>query len=426
MKDLPEKLGKYDILGEAGRGSMGVVYHGHDPFVDRKVAIKVLLAPEAAEADTSRARRLFFNEAQAAGALDHPNILRVYDAGEVDGQPYMVMEYVEGAENLRPYCRPDNLLPVPRVLELMAECASALDYAHQRGVTHRDIKPANLMLTPAGMVKIVDFGIAQRTTTDRTQILGVAGSPRYMSPEQARDEKITPQSDLYSLGVVMYELLSGQPPHRASELPSLMYKLLHEEPVPLDMLRPDLPERVAAIVHHALAKDREARYRSGAELQADLLQFLRAEGGADALGEDQQLALLRDLPLLAELRDADLQALLKAGAWERRPPGDTLTVQGRHDQALLFLVKGRARVERDGTQVALLEAGSCVGEMAYLTGSARSATVTTLTEAEVLRIAEPLSRWAALPLQLRLGRALQQVLAERLAAATRALAARQG
>jgi serine/threonine-protein kinase len=186
---------------------MGAVYIAHDPVVDRKVAIKVaMINADDIGGNLRTVRQLLFNEAQAAGALVHPHILTVYDAGDADGQFYIAMEYVEGAKTLRSYTRPDRLPPVETVLRLMGQCADALDYAHGRGVTHRDIKPANIMLTNKGDVKICDFGIAQRTHAELTQVLGWFGSPLYMAPEQARDGPVTSQSDLFSLGVVIYEL----------------------------------------------------------------------------------------------------------------------------------------------------------------------------------------------------------------------------
>jgi len=187
MEEIPEKIGKYDITGIAGKGAMGVVYIGHDPFIDRRVAIKVSLNEDMEEDshEALQARKLFFNEAKAAGALDHPHILRIYEAGEsTEGQPYIVMEFVEGAGDLKAFCKPDNLLPIDKLVDYFIQAADALDYAHQHGITHRDIKPANIMLTAKDEVKLCDFGIAQRTRSDQTQILGWFGSPLYMSPER--------------------------------------------------------------------------------------------------------------------------------------------------------------------------------------------------------------------------------------------------
>ena len=178
-EELPKKIDKYTIVGIAGRGAQGIVYEGHDPFIDRAVAIKVW-SREAAPGDVEEEewlRRLFFNEAQAAGNLDHPNILRVYDAGESDEQPYIVMELLQGSRNLRWHCTPKKLLPIVEVVSYVRDCALALEHAHANGVVHRDIKPANIMLTAQGDVKIVDFGIADRQRPDATRVGNSQGSP---------------------------------------------------------------------------------------------------------------------------------------------------------------------------------------------------------------------------------------------------------
>ncbi|MGH9890616.1 MAG: serine/threonine-protein kinase, partial [bacterium] len=282
MQELPAQIGKYQILGLAGEGAMGAVYIAHDPVVDRKVAIKVATISEHEFGGNLRTvQRVVFNEAQVAGGLDHPQILRIYDAGEADGQFFIAMEYVEGAKTLRDYTRPDRLAPVESVLKLVGQCADALDYAHRRGVTHRDIKPANIMLTTAGDVKICDFGIAQRTQTDATEVMGLLGSPLYTSPEQARDATITPQSDLFSLGVVLYELLTGTRPFAASDIAGVLYNILHKDPEAVTALRPELPKRLDAIVKRALAKETGARYGSGAEMAADLAHVLVDQGRSE-------------------------------------------------------------------------------------------------------------------------------------------------
>lgn len=420
------KLGKYDIIGEAGRGNMGVVYLGHDPFVDRKVAVKVMnRAGDPHDPVAQRARKLFFNEARAAGSLDHPNILRIYDAGEVDGQPYMVTEFVEGAATLRPYCIGEReLLPVERVLELMIQCASALDYAHRRGITHRDIKPANLMLTLDGTIKVVDFGIAQRGLGGNTQVMGVAGSPRYMAPEQARDEPVTSRSDLYSLGVVMYELLTGHPPFAATSIPALLARVLNEPPAPLEATRPDLPPVVARVVYTALEKDPERRFESGAAMEAALKAALTAIGsGLPDLSEAQRMEALTALAFFRSFPAADVAAVYRVGTWQQFGPGTDLIIEGERDHGVYFLVLGKVRVSRQGRPLAELPAGTCFGEMAYLSGGARSATVTATEPVAVLHLETPLGDWASLPVQVRFTRAFQQVLIARLEATSGRLAA---
>jgi serine/threonine-protein kinase len=294
MSDHPDKIGKYDVIDVLGRGAMGVVYRGHDPYVDRPVAIK--LATNADADNEGVARRLFINEARSAGRLDHQNVLKVYEAGEDNGQPYMVMEYIDGGDTLRNYCRKEVLLPVPTVIRIIRQAADALDYAHRSGVLHRDIKPANIMLTKDGVAKLGDFGIARRMGADQTQIVGWFGSPLYMSPEQARDAEITPQSDLFSLGSVFYEMLTGTPPFAAKGLTGLIQKVCHEDPAPLTALRPDIPEQLWPIVRKLLEKDIKRRYKTGGELVADLDGLLGDVRNLPLmLTDEQKIAKLGDL-----------------------------------------------------------------------------------------------------------------------------------
>jgi len=304
MNEHPRKIGKYDVIDVLGRGAMGVVYRAHDPYVDRPVAIK--LATHADADNEGVARRLFINEARSAGRLDHPHVLKVYEAGEDAGQPYMVMEYIAGGDTLRNYCRVDTLLPIPTVIRIIRQTADALDYAHRHGVLHRDIKPANVMLTKDGNAKLGDFGIARRMGADQTQIVGWFGSPLYMSPEQARDAEITPQSDLFSLGSVFYEMLTGTPPFAAKGLTGLIHKVCNEDPVPLREVRPEVPEQLWPIVRKLLEKDLGRRYRTGGELVRDL----------DALLEDA-----RNLPLVLD-DDQKLQRLADPKSVPPAPPAE--------------------------------------------------------------------------------------------------------
>jgi len=270
MADQPSKIGKYDVVDVLGKGSMGIVYRGHDAYVDRPVAIKLATNTDADDESASMAKRMFVNEARSAGRLDHPNVLKVYEAGEENGQPYMVMEYIAGGDTLRSYCKPDQLLPIPTVVKLIREAADALDYAHNQGVLHRDIKPANIMLTQDGVAKLGDFGIAKRLGVDQTQIIGWFGSPLYMSPEQAQDADITSQSDIFSLGSVFYEMLAGVPPFAAKGLTGLIQKVCQEDPKPLTEVREEIPQQLWRVVSKMLQKELVRRYKTGADLVADL------------------------------------------------------------------------------------------------------------------------------------------------------------
>ncbi|MFB3064185.1 MAG: serine/threonine protein kinase, partial [Gammaproteobacteria bacterium] len=223
--NLPEKIGKYAIINEVGKGSTGTVYLSHDPYYGRDVAIKVYNSGTGVnDADTDMARKMFLSEAHMVGMLQHPNILPIYDAGEENGRYYVVTEHIHGGRTLAAYCKPDNLLRIDDVVEIIYKCAKALHYAHTRGVIHRDIKPSNIMLNNESDVRIIDFGIALVADSDVSRIEGIAGSPSYMSPEQVQGEEITSVSDVYSLGAMMYEMLTGFRPYRASSLAKLLHQ----------------------------------------------------------------------------------------------------------------------------------------------------------------------------------------------------------
>ncbi|HET6263407.1 MAG TPA: serine/threonine-protein kinase, partial [Usitatibacter sp.] len=238
MSDRPHKIGKYTILSELGQGASAVVYLAEDPFNDRKVAVKLAKQDaDMGEDEAKRFEKLFLNEASLAGKLNHPNIVGVFDAVVEGDDRYIVMEYVPGG-SLKKYCTETNLLPVRQAVLVIFKMCRALDYAFQNGVIHRDIKPANILLSERDDIKISDFGTAKISHATHTQIDGFLGSPAYMSPEQINEEGPSVQTDIYSLGVVMYELLTGKLPFRAENAVSMINKILNEDPVPIVQLRP--------------------------------------------------------------------------------------------------------------------------------------------------------------------------------------------
>ncbi len=421
MNEHPRKIGKYDVIDVLGRGAMGVVYRAHDPYVDRPVAIK--LATHADADNEGVARRLFINEARSAGRLDHPHVLKVYEAGEDAGQPYMVMEYIAGGDTLRNYCRLDTLLPIPTVIRIIRQTADALDYAHRHGVLHRDIKPANIMLTQDGNAKLGDFGIARRMGADQTQIVGWFGSPLYMSPEQARDAEITPQSDLFSLGSVFYEMLTGTPPFAAKGLTGLIHKVCNEDPVPLREVRPEIPEQLWPMVRKLLEKDLGRRYRTGGELVRDLDALLGdARNLPLVLNDDQKLQRLADLAFFRDFTGNELKEIAKVAAWRRFEPGAVLFAEGDKERAFYVVAEGAVGIIMNGVRIRDLEPGECFGEMEYLADGGRSATVTANRDTTVVRIDRDFKEWASLPCQLRMGKAFQGVLIARLRETTKELA----
>ena len=262
---VPSRLGRYEILHELGKGAMGVVYRARDPMINREVALKTIpLAAEFEGEELEQARVKFFREAEMAGRLSHPHIVTIYDAGEHGGTAYIAMELLRGV-HLVEYTDPARLLPPAIAIELVARLAGALHYAHEQSVVHRDIKPANIMFeAQSGELKITDFGIARLTDAGRTRTGVVLGTPSFMSPEQLQGRAVTGRSDLFSLGVTLYQMLTGQLPFRADSMPALMLKIAHEAHPPVRVLRPGLPAGLDEFFDRALAKDPAARFESGA------------------------------------------------------------------------------------------------------------------------------------------------------------------
>jgi serine/threonine-protein kinase len=266
-----QRLGRYQLEREIGRGAMGIVYLGRDTAINRMVAIKAIpLASEFSDAELVEARSRFFREAETAGRLNHPNIVTIYDVGEERGLAYIAMEYLKG-KHLSDYARSDNLLEPRKVLEVIGRTAEALGFAHKQQVVHRDIKPANLMYDPAtDVLKITDFGIARLSGAGSTRTGIVLGTPSFMSPEQLEGRTVTGHSDLFSLGVSLFQLLTGQLPFTADSMTGLMQQIAEAPHPRLRAFRPDLPACVESVIDRALAKNPDARYDSGAHMAAAL------------------------------------------------------------------------------------------------------------------------------------------------------------
>lgn len=262
-------LGRYEVIGELGQGAMGVVYKATDPLIDRVVAIKTItlsLAQEEREEYEAR----FYQEAKAAGRLSHPNIVTIYDVGRSGDVAYIAMEFLQGRE-LRDILNDDKLLPVDQVMDIVAQVALGLAYAHEHGIIHRDVKPSNIMVGRDGHVKITDFGIARMASAAvRTQTGMVLGSPKYMSPEQVMGKLTDQRSDIFSLGVMLYEMLTGQAPFMGENVNAIMYQTLNAIPQPPSALNAAVPDMLNFIVAKALAKDLEHRYQNAKDFANDL------------------------------------------------------------------------------------------------------------------------------------------------------------
>ena len=277
---IPPKIGKYQVASVLGRGAMGVVYLARDPLIDRDVAIKTIVLPQGLEEFRIREfRERFLREARAAGRLSHPAIVTIYEAddGAAGGPPFIAMEFVEGLpwnHKIRQRTFPD----AEPVLALAREIASALDYAHRNGVVHRDIKPANIVQTPDGHVKLMDFGIAKVPTSELTREGQFLGTPAYMSPEQIMGKPVDGRSDLFSLGTVLYELLTCQKPFPGDDITTVTYSILREDPRPSRSINAAIPEDVDRILFHLMAKDPDQRYASARQLVEDVDAFMAGAG----------------------------------------------------------------------------------------------------------------------------------------------------
>ena len=420
--EIPRKLGKYDVIEELSRGNMGIVYLGHDPFIDRPVAIKVALAESLNDPETGdRYRKMFFNEAHTAGMLTHPNIIGIFDAG-VDGDTcYIVMEYIKGGNTIRPFCKPENLLPVEKVVEIIFKCAKALDYAHRQGVIHRDIKPTNILYTEDGDVKIGDFSIAHITKLDSTETMpmGMVGSPRYMSPEQVSEDYVTNQTDLFSLGVIMYEMLTGRHPFAADNFSRLVHRILTEDPLPLPEIRPDLPESLDAIVRKALAKDREQRYAMGLEMASDLSRaFSNLERPEQDISEQEKFNAVKQLDFFQGFPEGELWEIVRGGTWQDYHEGEEIIVEGELDDSFYIIVNGSVTVRKGAKDLRTLDKGDCFGEMGYLAKTKRTATIIAREDTSLLKINSTVISQVSLNCQVRFLKVFLRTLIYRLTATT--------
>ena len=397
------KLGKYELRGELGRGTHGAVYEGFDPFVQREVAIKIAVESDPNAHEKNQASRdAFFAEARAAGRLNHPYVVTLYDAGFEDGQHYIVMEKVVG-ESLRRYCFKEGVqLRVDRVIEIMMKCALALDYVHRSGVLHKDIKPGNIMLKADGAPKLMDFGIAAMGIAASEQTRVVAGSPMYMSPEQLRGESLSPASDLYSLGTVLFQLLCGEPPFNLAPPKELFRQIKHDPPRSLRALRDDLPEPLYAIVDKLLAKDAKQRHVNGKDLAEDLSMALNYKKGGSrrntlAFTQDS----LKKLKFFSAFKTKELGELMNASTTATYKPGEAVIREKETDNSLYILLAGIAEVRKDGQLIALLEKGDCFGEIGFLYAVKRTASVLATTDVLVLKINAALLEQMSEDVQLR-------------------------
>ena len=422
-----EKIGKYEVISLLGEGATSEVYLCRDSFNNRQVAVKVVFGSKlTATSGGKLTRKLFITEASLAGKLQHPHVVQIHDAAVTDDMSYIVMEYVDGG-TLERFCDPEALLPIDKVVEIVFKCTRALDFANRLGITHRDIKPANILLTGETDIKISDFGAALLESSNQTQVSGI-GSPAYMSPEQIKEHPLNHQTDIYSLGVVMYQLLTGHLPFQASNNFSMMYQIANVEPPLPSSYRREIPLSVDKIVRKAMHKEQERRYATWGEFSFDLAETFKTEQLAhrdDEVADSEKFNILRGMPFFGEFSDAELWEVLRISAWENLPSGTTIMQDGDPGDFFCILASGEVKVTKRKKLLNLLTPGECFGEMAYLSrsGNERTADVATISDSRIIKIRSADLDAASDVCRHRFDRAFMSILVERLTLANTRLTA---
>lgn len=372
MNKMPETIGKYRILREIGRGATATVYLAESPDYPEPVALKHVRFDDKAKDGAKWNRRLLKllkAEKAVAERLNHPNIIRIFDASIEPTEAYVVMEYFPGG-SLERYCSFESLLPIHRTIGIVFKCCMALDHAFRQGIVHRDIKPANILVDDQDNVKITDFGLAmnisKRVDTDSTFIMGV-GSPAYMSPEQIKGYPLNQKTDLYSLGVLLFNMLTGRLPFRASNPAQLVYKIINVDPPRVSQLNPDVPEQMDAVIRKALEKDLYSRYRNGAEFAKDLAAVrYRILDESYVQPDTSRFARLRKLAFFTEFEDVELWEVLRISSWRRVEQHVSLIREGDNDQRFGVVLEGEVELSIEGRRVMALGQGEVFGAQAWL------------------------------------------------------------
>jgi eukaryotic-like serine/threonine-protein kinase len=413
--DLSLQVGKYEVQKLLGKGATGTVYLAKDAFSGKEVALKTIEPEVFRDPEFGTVyRQQFLNEASLAGKLRHPHIVGILDAVVQENSGYIAMEIVTGGE-LSKHAKADTLLPVEDVLQIGFKCCGALDYAFKEGIVHRDIKPANLMLAGGTNVKIADFGAAYLRKSQVVQTASM-GSPFYMSPEQIRGEPLTFHSDMYSLGVVLYELLTGARPFTADNMDALITRITEHPPAPPTKLRTDLPKEIDAILFRALAKTPEQRYPTWTDFSIELSNLADKMVPLGVIPDSVKYVALKKVPMLSGLPDSELWELALAGKWSEVPAKKVLVKEDEKGQSFFLVGRGQVKVTRKGKLLNTLDERECFGEMAYIRGGEipRHATVESSTELLLAEFDPEILARMSLGAQLHLTRALVRNLVDRL------------
>ncbi len=421
--DLSLQVGKYDIQKLLGKGATGTVYLARDTFTGKEVALKTIEPEVFRDPEFGTVyRSQFLNEASLAGKLRHPYIVQILDAVVEENSGHIAMELVTGGD-LSQFTTPDKLLPVADVLQIGFKLCGALDYAFREGIVHRDLKPANIMVARGTDVKIADFGAAFLRKSQVVQTASM-GSPFYMSPEQIEGRDLTFHSDMYAIGVALYELLTGKRPFGGATIEALVEAILHQSPPPPSSIRPDLPKDIDAVILKALGKKPDHRYASWNEFAIELSKVGQLVLPPGAIPDSEKFVALKSVEMLSGLTDAELLELAGAGTWSRVEARKTLIREGEAGSSFYFLAKGEVKITQKGRLLNLVNGREFFGEMSWIYGGLleRQATVDSMTELLVAEFEPTELAKISLGAQLYLTRALVRNLVDRLTLANTRLA----
>jgi eukaryotic-like serine/threonine-protein kinase len=412
---IPERIGKYELRGVLGKGTSGTVYFARDSFTHAEVALKVLDPGLFADEESSSVLRAqFLNEASLAGQLHHPHLVSILDAVVTDTAGHIAMEYVPGG-TLSQFTNPQNLYSIEDAIQVGFKCCGALDYAFRQGIVHRDIKPANILRVSGTEIKISDFGAAYLRKSQALSGMNF-GSPAYMSPEQISGGELTHKSDMFSAGVVLFELLTGQRPFAGRSLKTTLDAVLKAETPRPSSVRPELPKEIDAILLQVLAKNPDDRFDGWADFALALAKVGGLSGRHHNIQDSEKYASLRGIEMLARLTDPQIWELVRAGRWMRLPPHSPIIREQQPGRHLFFLAEGQAKVSREGRALNLIDAGECFGEMSYIRGgdSVRKASIESITEVLIAEFEDDALERMSSECQLHFTRALVRTLVERL------------
>ena len=413
-----DRIGKFLLRRVLGKGASGTVYLALDTFSGDTVALKVLDPDVVKRSDFDQTNTVqFMNEASLAGKLKHPHIASILEASVSNDSGYIAIEYVPGGD-LSQYTHPGRLLSPENAIQIAFKCCGALDYAFRQGIVHRDIKPANILVVSGTNIKVADFGAAYLCQAPETQIADI-GSPMYMSPEQIRGEPLGYHSDMFALGVVLYQLFTGHRPFAATALAELLAKILEAPPIAPSAHRPELSKDIDRILLRMIAKTPAERYPSWADLALDIAKIGRLSVYESAIPDSEKFVALKKVKMLAHLDDAEIWELVQKGRWSRVPTRTVIVREGETGRSLFFLGSGRVKVTKQGRLLNLLDAGECVGEMSYVKEGelARQATVESMDDVMMAEFEPEALEQVSLKCRYQFSQALLHSLVDRLALA---------